>query len=268
MRRNDTHTICAPLLEIAISERTLRSLSETTVARYRGWLEQGREAPAIRIARVGDVYVVRDGRHRVAAALAAGHRFIEAEVRPIANWLRRLGRFARRLLGGGSPAAPDLGDEVLPEERLACTEEERVRLPPSPLTCLRSVNGKHAPFVRPRCGFNSCRRLLRTPVAQRNERCPATAEDAGSIPAGRIHADVAHREEHRVASPERPVRDGSSALEDSWCNGSTPSSNLGGPGSIPGESAARRRGPERLGYLMERGAQALAVQHRGPDRTP
>jgi hypothetical protein len=21
---------------------------------------------------------------------------------------------------------------------------------------LRSVNGKHAPFVRPRCGFNSC----------------------------------------------------------------------------------------------------------------
>ena len=24
---------------------------------------------------------------------------------------------------------------------------------------LRSVNGKHAPFVRPRCGFNSCRRL-------------------------------------------------------------------------------------------------------------
>jgi hypothetical protein len=108
----------------------------------------------------------------------------------------------------------------------------------------------------------------RTPVAQRNEHCPATAEDAGSIPAGRIHADVAQREEHRVASPERPVRDGSSALEDSWCNGSTPSSNLGGPGSIPGESAARRRGPERLGYLMERGAQALAVRHRGPDRTP
>ena len=110
---------------------------------------------------------------------------------------------------------------------------------------------------------------FRTPVAQRNERCPATAEDAGSIPAGRIHADVAHPEEHRVASPERPVRDGSSALEDSWCNGSTPSSNLGGPGSIPGESAARpRRGPERVGYLMERRAQALAVRRRGPDRTP
>jgi hypothetical protein len=126
----------------------------------------------------------------------------------------------------------------------------------------------------------------RTPVAQRNERCPATAEDAGSIPAGRIDiaslarrsrrraggdsmrirprkarcrerrerpaepgsarrelvaakarcADVAHREEQRSATPKRPVRAGPSALEDPWCNGSTPSSNLGGPGSIPGES--------------------------------
>ena len=107
----------------------------------------------------------------------------------------------------------------------------------------------------------------RTPVAQRNEHCPATAADAGSIPAGRIHADVAQREEHRVASPERPVRDGSSALEDSWCNGSTPSSNLGGPGSIPGESAARRRGPERLGYLIGRsgpGSPVVAVRLRDP----
>ena len=104
MRGNHTQTIWAPLAEIAISERTLRSLSETTVERYRGWLERGREAPAIRIARVGDVYVVRDGRHRVAAALAAGHRFIEAKVRAIAGWLHRLGRIARRL-GGGIPAA-------------------------------------------------------------------------------------------------------------------------------------------------------------------
>jgi hypothetical protein len=53
------------------------------------------------------------------------------------------------------------GDVALVAERLACNEEERVRLPPSPLSSLRSVNGKHAPFVRPRCGFDSCRRLLR-----------------------------------------------------------------------------------------------------------
>ena len=109
MRTNDTQTVWAPLAEIAISERTLRSLSAATVERYRAWLEQGREAPAIRIARAGDVYVVRDGRHRVAAALAAGHRFIEAKVQPIVGLLRRLGRSARSLLGGASPAAQTTG---------------------------------------------------------------------------------------------------------------------------------------------------------------
>ena len=106
--RGNRQTIWAPLAEIAISERALRSLSATTVERYRGWLEQGREAPAIRIAPVGQVYVVRDGRHRVAAAIAAGHRFIEAEVRPIARRLIRLGSIARRS-GRRSPTARTLG---------------------------------------------------------------------------------------------------------------------------------------------------------------
>ena len=51
---------------------------------------------------------------------------------------------------------------------------------------LRSVNGKHAPFVRPRCGFDSCRRLLLTHArSSEEERCSATAEVAGSTPAGR-----------------------------------------------------------------------------------
>jgi hypothetical protein len=109
MRRNGTQAIWTPLAEIAISERTLRRLSATTIERYRGWLEQGREAPAIRIARVGDAYVVRDGRHRVAAALAAGHRFIEAEVGPIARWLLRLDWIARRVSGRRSAAARSPG---------------------------------------------------------------------------------------------------------------------------------------------------------------
>ena len=51
--------------------------------------EQGHEAPSVRLARDGNGYVVSDGRHRVAAALAAGFRFIEAEVRPIGS-MRRL----------------------------------------------------------------------------------------------------------------------------------------------------------------------------------
>ena len=51
-----------------------------TVERYREWLEQGREAPPVRLAHDGDGFVVRDGRHRVAAAVAAGHAVIEARV--------------------------------------------------------------------------------------------------------------------------------------------------------------------------------------------
>ena len=98
MRRNDTATIWALLAEIRITERSARSLSAATVEQYRGWLEEGRDAPPIRIARVGDAYVVRDGRHRVAAALAAGYRFIEAEVRPIG---RRLLRQLRSTAGSG-----------------------------------------------------------------------------------------------------------------------------------------------------------------------
>ncbi|MET0560892.1 MAG: hypothetical protein ABW012_04620 [Gaiellaceae bacterium] len=80
---NRNQTIWASLDEIRIRERTVARLSAATVAQYRLWLEQGREAPPVRLARAGDAFVVRDGRHRVAAALAAGHAVIEAEVRPI-----------------------------------------------------------------------------------------------------------------------------------------------------------------------------------------
>jgi hypothetical protein len=125
-----TSTTWAPLAEISMSDRSARSLSTPTVERYRQWLEQGREAPPVRLVRLGDGYVVQDGRHRVAAALAAGYRFIEAEVRPIARLIRRLSAIARSPSGGRRRS--ERGDEVLPEEHLACTEEEWVRLPPSP----------------------------------------------------------------------------------------------------------------------------------------
>ena len=120
-------TIWAPLAQIQISDRRRRTINEATVEQYRQWLEQGREAPPVRLASHGDVYVVRDGRHRVAAALAAGHTVVEAVLQRITEML-------------GLPAAvPSIsrrtpGDEALTAERLACTEEERVRLPPSPLT--------------------------------------------------------------------------------------------------------------------------------------
>ena len=102
---NTHETIWASLDEIRIGERTVARLSTATIELYRAWLEQGREAPPVRLARQGDEFVVRDGRHRVAAALAAGHRFIEAEVRPIARLLRRLSAIARSPSGG----SPSLG---------------------------------------------------------------------------------------------------------------------------------------------------------------
>jgi hypothetical protein len=83
MSKNErnTATIWAPLAQVRMSERRWRSINNATVERYRQWLEQGREAPAVRLARQGDLYVVRDGRHRVAAALAAGHTVVKAELR-------------------------------------------------------------------------------------------------------------------------------------------------------------------------------------------
>lgn len=81
--------IWVPLDQVRMSERGRRSISQATVERYRQWLELGREAPPVRLARQGDVYMVRDGRHRVAAALAAGHAVVKAELRRIGGWLER-----------------------------------------------------------------------------------------------------------------------------------------------------------------------------------
>ena len=147
------------------------------------------------------------------------------------------------------------GDEVLLEERLACIEEERVRLPPSPLTCLRSVNSKHAPFVRPRCGFKSCRRLLRTPTARWIEHCLARAEDAGSTPAGRTHADVAQTAKAPGRQPgearsTRVVR----SHEGPWCNGKH------------SELQPRWSGFDSWGGLLEAPSRAGAARLSGRER--
>ena len=171
---NRNHTIWASLDEIRIGERTVARLSASTVELYRLWLEQGREAPPVRLARAGDAFVVRDGRHRVAAALAAGHTVIEAEVRPIGR-IRSLitavaDAMAQHNTEIGRCRSLDLtwGRALGSASRLhrAGRGFDSHRLHPG----LRSVNGKHAPFVRPRCGFNSCRRLSRKPDRPRFAR--------------------------------------------------------------------------------------------------
>ena len=96
------------LADVRMSERRWQGLSARKVELYRQWLENGRHAPPVRLVRDGSGFVVRDGRHRVVAALAAGHVGIEAV-------MRRL-----------------LGMKLWRQERLACSEEERVRTPPSP----------------------------------------------------------------------------------------------------------------------------------------
>lgn len=76
------------LADVRISKRRRRSIRPQTVERYRRWLEEGREPPPVRLARDGKGFVVRDGRHRVAAALAAGYSLIEAELQRIARMAR------------------------------------------------------------------------------------------------------------------------------------------------------------------------------------
>jgi hypothetical protein len=128
--RKHTQTIWARLDAVRVSGRRARAVNAAKVARYRDWLEQGRVAPPVRLVRNGDFFVVRDGRHRVAAALAAGHAVIEAELH---RWIAALlGRTARRLAAACPSPNAHLGDEALTAERLACNEEEWVRFPPSP----------------------------------------------------------------------------------------------------------------------------------------
>ena len=83
-------------------------------------------------------------------------------------------------------------------------------------------------------------------------------------------ADVAQTEEHRGATPERPVRSGSSAFTGPWCNGSTASSNLAGPGSNPGGSAQTIVAGRSGSVIWETAADDQ--RRRGstprPDRTP
>jgi hypothetical protein len=157
VRTHERHDaeIWVPLAQIRISTRRRRGLSSATVERYREWLEQGREAPAVRLARDGDGFVIRDGRHRVAAALAAGHAVVKAELRRIAGWFGRrasplaLACIRRSVWGRGSGGgAPRLHRGGAGSTPAVSTSR------------LRSVNGKHTPFVRPKCGFDSCRRLL------------------------------------------------------------------------------------------------------------
>jgi hypothetical protein len=121
-----TQTIWAPLGDVRVGDRRARSVSAAKVERYREWLEQGRVAPPIRLARSGDGFVVRDGRHRVFAAIAAGFAVIEAELHRRLTTI--LGRAVQRR------ACPSrTGTMLWWQGASLATRTQRVRLPPSPL---------------------------------------------------------------------------------------------------------------------------------------
>src|SRR5262245_45684724 len=87
------------LADVRMSERRLMGLSARKVELNRQWLEDGRHAPPVRLARDGNGFVVHDGRHRVAAALAAGHVGIEAVLRRLLGmrlWWRSASLAPRR----------------------------------------------------------------------------------------------------------------------------------------------------------------------------
>ena len=108
----------------------------------------------------------------------------------------------------------------------------------------------------------------RTPIAQRKSTALRRQRTLVRFQPGVLHADVAHSEERRSATPERPVRSGPSASQARGVTGSIASSNLAGPGSSPGGSAfteSSRAGAARL-PLGERwlSDQRRAVRHRYP----
>ena len=130
---------------------------------------------------------------------------------------------------------------------------------------LRSVNGKHAPFVRPRCGFDSCRRLSTNARSSVDRALPREGSGRWFDSSRACSADVAQREEHRSATPGRPVRSGSSALEGLWCKRKHGELQPRWSGFDPWQACffIDRRGPERLGYLGK-AASTAAVQIRDP----
>ena len=79
---------------------------------------------------------------------------------------------------------------------------------------------KNASLAPRRSGFDSRRLHLFASVVSTASTRPLYGRGAGSNPAGGSqtqHADVAQTEEHRGATPGRPVRSGPSALEGLWC---------------------------------------------------
>ena len=174
MSKNERLTvpITVPLDQIRISERRRRGLSVSTVERYRQWLEQGREAPPVRLVRQGDGFVVQDGRRRVAAAHAAGQLEIDAEVSALARLRARVISILCRLWG---------------EVTARAAESFRRSASPSsikaPLLRGRSSGGRAPRLQRGNVGSTPTVSINASVVSTASTR-PLYGRGVGSIPAG------------------------------------------------------------------------------------
>ena len=142
-------------------------------------------------------------------------------------------------------ASFDQGDVAQPGEHLACNEED-VGSTPTVSTLFASV------------------------VSTASTR-PLYGRGVGSNPAGgsSSYADVAQTEEQLSqvelgATPGRPVRSGSPALEGLWCKRQHGELQPRWSGFDPWQACFThdRRGPERLGYLVRAVAHPCAVAVR------
>ena len=182
----------------------------------------------------------------------------------------------------------DQGDVAQPDEHLACNEED-VGSTPTVSTFASVVStASTRPLYGRGVGSNpaggSSRPWPRSAPAGRSpappsaraargtglsgavfKYCPLRPGTASDAPGtGGLQADVAQTEEHRSATPGRPVRSGSSALEGLWCKRQHGELQPRWSGFDPWRACFTpdRRGPERLGYLVRAVAHACAVAVR------
>ena len=211
------------------------------------------------------------------------HRCIEAEVRPIApatsRWLTRMDRTMLRA-AGRRPLGADPGTQVLPGEHSRLHRAGRgfdshrlhaVHASVVSTASTRLLYGRGA-------GSTPAGGSSQTPVAQRTRALPCEGrgrwfESSRAYSRGRSSSGKSTGAPLR-RGPFEPGRPLSSLPEGPWCNGKHGElqprwSGFDSWGACSFHRHTTRRGPERLGYLMDRG---LLPEPRGskprPDRTP
>lgn len=138
---------------------------------------------------------------------------------------------------------------------------------------LRSVNGKHTPFVRPGCGFESCRRLLSYARSSEDRVLPCDGsgrwfDSSRAYSRERSSSGRAPERHSGDARSTRAVRFRSKAR---GVTGSTASSNLAGPGSNPGGPVFLRSSRAGAARLSGEGGRTLVLRCGStprPDCTP